>query len=446
MVWGGCRGAEKGRILPGMADLERRRISRRDFLSRAVGLAAFSIVPSHVLAGRKGKRPSDTITRAVIGTGAMGKSHIIWNDEEKPPVTLAVCDVDENHLAAGLKRAGRGCDPYRDFRRVLERKDIDTVHVVTPPHWHALIAIAAMQAGKDVYCEKPVTRFMREGNAIMDAVHRYGRMFQINSYGRSEFVALRKVVAAGLLGHPLTARIGPRYDCPFKVKEWSGRVNLKPEKIPAALDYDMWLGPAPFKPYHYHRVHRSFRGYWDYDGGGLGDMGMHHIDPVQYALGKDETGPATIEAHAPWPPHPDAVGMWGRVTFTYDDGTRIILESDEWGEREKEKHAFIEGPKGKVLKREERDTEPAGLFERAASLYVPPRNRSWDDAVRSRDNSNSAKPNAVEGHRTVTLIHLANIAIRAGRKLNWDPQAERFIGDEAANRFLDVPMRAPWHL
>ena len=423
-----------------------RKLSRRQFLTGAAGLAAFSIVPAHVLAARPGKRPSDTITRAVIGTGAMGKSHIIRNDEEKPPVTLAVCDVDENHLAAGLKRAGPKCDGYRDFRRVLERKDIDTIHVVTPPHWHALMAIAAMQAGKDVYCEKPLTRFMREGSALVDAVSRYGRMFQINSYGRSSFVDLRKVVEAGLLGRPLTARIGPKYDCEFKIKEWSGRTNLKAEKVPSVLDYDMWLGPAPVKPYHHHRVHRSFRGYWDYDGGGLGDMGMHHIDPVQYVMGKDNEGPLTIEAHAPWPPHPDAVGMWGRVTFTYADGDRIILEGDEWGEREEEAQAFLEGPKGKVLKRKERETEPAGLFAQAEALRIPPRDRSWDDAVRTRDNSRSSKPNVVEGHRTVSLIHLANIAIRTGRKLTWDGKAERFVGDEAANGFLDVPMRAPWHL
>ncbi len=422
------------------------KIGRRDFIRTGLGAALFSIVPAHVLAGRTGKRPSDVITRGVVGTGGMGQWHITPNEEDKPPVTLAVCDVDSEHLARGLKRAGEGCDPYEDFRRVLERKDIDVIHIATPPHWHALIAIAAMQAGKDVYCEKPLTRFMVEGNAVIDAVKRHGRMFQINSYGRSDYVRLRRLVASGLLGSPLTVRVGPKYECNFKVAEWSGRTDLKPQKIPSQLNYDFWLGPAPFKPYHPHRVHQSFRGYWDYDGGGLADMGMHWLDPIHYILGKDGTGPTTIEAEAPFPPHPDACGMWGKVTLSYADGDKILLLSDEWGEKEEEKHAFIEGPKGKVLERWENKTDPPGLFEQAADFPVPDRSRTYEQAVKTRDNSNSAKPNAEEGHRTVALMHLANIAIRTGRKLRWDPVKERFIGDEAANGFLNVPMRAPWHL
>ncbi len=422
-------------------------MSRREFIGQAaVTVAAFTIVPSYVLAGRRHRPPSETVTRAVIGTGGMGMHHVIANGDDKPPVTLAVCDVDQDHLADGLKKAGRGCEGYSDFRRVLERKDIDMVVVATPPHWHALISIAAAQAGKDIFCEKPVTKFIREGQVVIDAVQRYGRVFQINTYGRPGAVKLRRLVASGLLGSPLTVRLNRRFDCNFKIKEWSGRTDLKPEAVPSELDYSMWLGPAPFKPYHPHRVHQSFRGYWDYDGGGLADMGQHWIDPIQYALGKDDTGPVKIEAYAPWPQHPDAVGLWGRVTFTYEDGTRIILESEEWGEVEPGDHAFIEGPKGKVLERKKTDTDPPGLFEQSASYPVPPRRHSFEDAVRLRDNVNVLKPNAWEAHRSVSLIHLANIAIRTGRTLQWDPVAERFIGDKGAQRFLDIPMRAPWHL
>ncbi|MEK7767033.1 MAG: Gfo/Idh/MocA family oxidoreductase, partial [bacterium] len=398
-----------------------RRITRRAFLRAAGGVALFSIVPARVVAGlKRGRRPpSETVTRGVIGTGGMGMSHVTEHKAGETPETLAVCDVDRDHLASGLKKAGPACTGYSDFRRVLERKDLDVIHVATPPHWHALISIAAMQAGKDVFCEKPMTRFHREGLAVIAAAKRYGRMFQLNSYGRGDFVRLRRLVASGLLGSPLTARVSPRFGCNWKLKQWSGRTDLVPKPVPDSLDYDFWLGPAPFKPYHPHRVHQSFRGYWDYDGGGLGDMGMHWLDPVQYVLGKDGTGPVTIEAQAPWPAHPDAAGLWGRVTLTYADGTRIILESEEWGPKDPDaaRRAFIEGPGGRVLGREGTETDPPGLFARSAAFPVPPRDRSFEDAVRSRDGSRSVKPNAEEGHRTVSLIHLANIAIRTGRTL-----------------------------
>ena len=424
-----------------------KRMTRREFLKRAsAGVALFSIVPGHVLGGRGRTPPSETVTRAVIGTGGMGMSHVEPNTKDAPLRTLAVCDVDKDHLANGLKKAGPGCQGYSDFRRVLERKDIDTIHVPTPPHWHALVSIAAMQAGKDVMCEKPLTRFIHEGRVVVETAARYGRILQVNSYGRGEYVKLRKLVASGLLGHPLTVRAYKRFGCNFKVKEWSGRTDLKPEPVPSALDYDMWLGPAPVKPYHPHRVHQSFRCYWDYDGGGLADMGQHWLDPIQYFLGKDDTGPVEVEAEGPWPPHPDATGMWGRVTLKYADGTKLILESEEWGAPEPGNPPFIEGPKGKVLERDSTETDPPGLFEQSESFPVLPREQSFEEAVKSRDNSNISKPNAAEAQRSSTIFHLANIAIRTGRKIHWDPVAERIIGDEGANRFVNQPMRAPWHL
>lgn len=439
-----------GRVKPFRMPAWGRKRTRRSFLKGAAAAGVFSIVPSYVVAGlRSGRRPpSETVTRGTIGIGWMGINHVVENPKDGPAEQLAVCDLDTDHLADGMRKAGRGCEAYHDFRRVLERKDIDVIHVSTPPHWHALVSIAAMQAGKDVFCEKPMTRFHREGLAVIETVERTGRIFQLNTYGRSDYVKARQVVASGLLGAPLTARVNRRFGCNFKVAEWSGRHDLKPQPVPKVLDYDFWLGPAPLKPYHPHRVHKSFRGYWDYDGGGLGDMGMHWIDPVQYILGKDDEGPVRVEAEAPFPAHPDATGMWGRITYAYADGTRIILESEEWGppDPQAKERAFIEGPRGRILEREGTLTDPPGLFARADAYPVPSRDRSFEEAVRTRDGSNSAKPNAWEGHRTVSLIHLGNIAIRTGRALTWDPVRQRIVGDDAAGRFLDVPMRAPWHL
>jgi len=425
-------------------------ITRRKFLRGAgAGAAVFTIVPRHVLGGTGYTPPSEVITRAVVGTGGRGTgAHVTVNREDKPPVTLAVCDVDEQHLNRAKKKAGRSCDAYTDFRRVMERKDIDTIHIATPPHWHALVCIAAAEAGKDILCEKPLTKFIHEGRAVINAVNRYGRVLQLGTYGRfgkyhrfGPSKDLRKLIASGLLGSPVIVRVSKSQGFNWKVKQWSGKTNLTPQPVPSVLHYDMWLGPAPYKPYHRDRVHSKFRGYWDYDGGGLADMGQHYLDPVQYFLGKDDTSPVETEATAPWPPHPDAVGMWGRVTMKYEDGTTIVLESGEWGQKEKGNLPFLEGPKGKVFSYYK--TDPRGLFEKLRAYPDPPKMIGFQEAVRTRKQPGG---NAEVAHRSATLLYLANIAIRTGRKLRWDPVRERFVGDDEASRFVNIPMRAPWHL
>ena len=424
------------------------RISRRELLAVAAAGAAFSIVPRHVLGGPGRTAPSEVLTRGTIGTGAQGMTHVVANAADAPPVQLAVCDVDKARLARAAAKAGKGCEAYADFRRALDRRDVDIIHVATPPHWHALITIAAMQAGKDVLCEKPMTRFIREGRAVADAARRYGRVVMCNTFGRRGWQKVRKLVAGGLLGTPLRVYLGPRTGFGFKVRQWCGKTHLEAEAAPPELDYDLWLGPAAMRPYHPQRVHGGFRAYWDYDGGGLTDMGQHWLDPVQYCLGKDHTGPVEIQAHAPWPAHPEACGLWGRIILTYEDGATITLASGEWGEPEPENPPFIEGPRGKVFRTSKGGflSDPPELLERLAGFPDPPQLIDFAETVRTRSPAPGAQPNAEEAHRSVSLLHLANISIRTGRNLRWDPVAERVIGDDAANALADVPMRAPWHL
>jgi hypothetical protein len=223
---------------------------------------------------------------------------------------------------------------------------------------------------------------------------------------------------------------------------WTGCLGLPPERIPRGFDYDLWLGPAPWKPYTTHRTGPSFRGYWDYDGGGLADMGQHYLDPVQYLLDKDDTSPVTIEATAPWPQHPDVVGLWERVQMPYADGWRIILESREWGRQETRGKPFIEGPNGKVFQNFR--TEPARLAELVAELpEPPPQITSFNESIRTR------KPfalNEVNGNRSNLLVHLANCAIRTGRVLHFNPKTLRFEDDPGANRLACQPARGPWQL
>lgn len=410
--------------------------------------AALTAVPRFVL-GADQTPPSEIINHGIIGVGGMGMGHVGYVNGDKIGRLRAVCDLDEKHLARAMK-AGK-CKGYKDFREVLDRQDIDVIHVVTPPHWHALCSIAAAQAGFDVWCEKPMTRTIGEGQYVIDAVRRHNRIFRLNTWFRlysnfygmgSPVKPLKKLVQAGLLGWPLTVRVSPFTGFNWKLKMWTGRPSLEPQPVPPHFDYDMWLGPAPVKPYHPHRTHGSFRGYWDYDGGGLADMGQHYLDPVQYLLDKDHTSPVEIKAYAQWPPHPDAVRMWGRVEMKYDDGCRLILESAEWGDIQTKGKPYIEGPKGRIYQGFK--TDPPDLKEALKTLPDPdPQISDFNEAVKTRKKFGLNEEN---GNRSNMLVHLANAAIRTGRTLRFDPEAQRFIGDAEANRLVDQPMRSPWHL
>lgn len=420
----------------------KRVITRRKFIKRAISAtAAFTIVPRYVLGGQGYTAPSDQLTKAVIGVGGMGLGHLDYPGAR----LLAVCDVDENHLKRAMKIGGPGVAGYKDFREVLERSDIDIVHIPTPPHWHALISVAAAEAGKDIWCEKPMTRTIGEGQKVVEAVQENGRIFRLNTWFRfrSRFYGfgtpvkpIKKIVQNGMLGWPLKVTVSETTGFNWKF-HWFGKHNLKPQPAPKVLDYDMWLGPAPYKPYHPHRVHNSFRGYWDYDGGGLGDMGMHYLDPVQYILDKDNTSPVEIEADCPQQ-HPDACGSWRRIRLVYSDGCEIILD----GENKDKNAPFIEGPEGMLFKGLESNI--LGLKEKLATLPDPePQMTDFIESVRTR---RKFALNEENGHRTCTIVNLSKIAVRLGRSLRFDPDKQRFVGDEEANRFIHQPMRAPWQM
>lgn len=417
-------------------------IKRRDFLKKSITTTAvLTIVPRFVLGGQGYTPPSEQLTRAVIGVGSMGRVHLNYTDAR----LLAICDVDENHLKIAQDLVDPGVKAYKDFREVLERPDIDIVHIPTPPHWHALISVAAAEAGKDIWCEKPMTRTIGEGQKVAEAVQKYGRIFRINTWFRfeGEFYGcgstvkpIKKAVQGGFFGWPLKVTVSGATGFDWKFY-WVGKTYLRPQPVPMELDYEMWLGPAPYKPYNPHRVHGTFRGYWDYDGGGLGDMGMHYLDPIQYILGKDQTSPVEVEADCPQQ-HPDACGIWRRIRLKYDDGCEIILD----GEQKEEKVAFIEGPEGKLFKGLESDIPH--LKDKVAAFSDPdPQVTDFLEAVRNRD---KFALNEENGHRSCTLVNLSKIAVRLGRPLRFDPIKQRFIDDEEANRLINQPMRVPWHL
>jgi myo-inositol 2-dehydrogenase/D-chiro-inositol 1-dehydrogenase len=410
-----------------------KRITRRHFLTgSAAALATISIVPRRVL-GAPEIPPSETLGGALIGVGGQGPGTFSAMTQSCQSAGFKLEKVAE----CDVKWVGRADNKtrYTDFRRVLERKDVDVVAIATPPHWHALITIAAMQAGKDVLCEKPMTRFIAEGRAVIDAANRYGRIFQIGTFGRfgasrsKSSTLTRKILSSGLL-KKCEAVVIKRGN--LKVKEWSGLVNAKPQPVPPNLDWDMYVGPSPMKPYHPHRHGATHRGYWDYEGGGLCDMGQHYLDPFTWIHGKDNTAPVEIEPFAP-PAHPDACGMWGWVELKYADGFTLVFDSGEWGPRYDRKQ-----PRGVSL--DDLDEESR---KKIAETPDPEPLRTFGEAVRSRK---PAGGNPEAAHRTVTILHLANIAIRVGRKIQFDPIKEVITGDDEANRLANPPMRAPWHL
>jgi len=413
---------------------------RRSFLKKAgMTFVVFTIVPRHVLGGKGYTPPSEQLTKGIIGVGSMGRGHFGYEGTR----LLAVCDVDRKHLEEAVALARGKVDAYHDFRELLARPDIDIVHIATPPHWHGIMAKMAAEAGKDIWCEKPMTRTIGEGIKVVEAVRKHGRMFRLNTwfrfkdnfYGMGTTVKpLKKIVDSGVLGWPLKVTVSGITGFDWKFY-WSGLHNLKPEPVPPELDYDFWLGPAPWKPYNPERVHAKFRGYWDYDGGGLGDMGQHYLDPVQYLLGKDNTSPVYVEIDAPQQ-HWDAVGSWRRITYTYADGCKIVLD----GENRDKDAAYIEGPYGKIFKGLRSDIPD--LQKLIDSLPDPePQITTFTESVITRK---KFALNEENGHRSCTIVNLGVIALRLGRNLKYDPVEQRFIDDEGANRLINQPMREPW--
>ena len=432
------------------------KMNRRSFITKgAAGAALFSIMPREVLGKMGGNNsyiaPSDQLTRGLIGVGGIGRSASHFVSDQNCRL-VALCDVDQKHLDSAVSAAkqkwGDDIKAYHDFRELINDPNVDIVHIATPPHWHGLMSVIAANAGKDVFCEKPMTRTIGEGKRVEEAIKRNGRVFRLNTWFRfkdtfyglgTEVKPLKKLIQSGMLGWPLKVTVSGATGFTWKFF-WIGKDNLTPQAVPSELNYDMWLGPAPFKPYNAHRVHQTFRGYWDYDGGGLTDMGQHYLDPVQYMLGKDKEFPVKVEIDAPQQ-HYDAVGIWHKITYTYADGCQIVLEGE--GYESKGKLAYIEGPKGKVFKGFE-CTIP-DVMNKLNELPDPePQRTDFLECVRTRQKFALNEDN---GHHSCTLVNMGAVGLRLGRRvLNFDPKTQTFIGDAAANALINQPMRGEWRL
>ena len=446
--------------------------TRRSFLKGAAAIGAFNLVPAKVLWGADA--PSNQLTRALIGFGSIAHSenHLPFKGSR----LVGLCDPDQLRVAEGLEAAEKNgwgkVKAYNDFLELLADPGVDIVHICTPPHWHGVQSLMAARAGKDIWCEKPMTRTVGEGKRVMDYVKAKGRMFRLNTwfrfqggfYGFGTMVKpIRQVVEGGVLGKgPLRCVFGAGQGFSWKFY-WSGKVNLDPEPCPKTFDWDMWLGPAPWKPYNKHRTHGTFRGYWDYDSGGLGDMAQHYLDPLQYLLCKDETSPVKVDYVGP-KQHPDVVGRFGRITLTYADGTEVILDGDESLKDEpllRGANGVTVWPVGKLdgkvinggwTNEDVAKTQFFGMLDaNGVKIDVPSLLKSLPEpAAQQTDFIDSVRTrrkfclNEETGFRSCTMFNLAIAAERLGRGFEFDPVKLVAKGDEAANRFLYQEMREPW--
>jgi predicted dehydrogenase len=425
-------------------------LGRREFLKQSVFSLGASvlppmIIPADTLRLEDHPAPSDRVVVGVIGTGDLGRRHHLANmllKNERVEVA-AVCDVDRNHRdEAGQTvrtATGKRIGIYHDFRRLLEQKDIQAVLIATPDHWHALTAIAAMEAGKDVYCEKPLSLTIDEGKAMVAAARRYGTVFQTGSQQRSDerFRQACELVRNGKIGTlvKVTTHIGG-----IGPGEWEA-----PRTPPAELDWNFWLGPAPYAEYSPNRCHYEFRWYLDYSGGKMTDWGAHHIDIAQWGIGAEGSGPVEVDGKGEFfemGPH-DVPGDF-EIRYQYASGVELICYSRG------ENGVKFYGTKGWVfVNREKIEASDSEILRTEwgshdIRLYKSDHHHNnWLDCIASRERCIC---DVEIGHRSITVCHIGNISMLLRRPLKWDPVKEEFVGDEAANRMMSRPMRSPWHL
>ena len=425
-------------------------VTRRKLLQKGTGWAVGAVAAPYVitgtaLGGQSQPSAANRITLGFIGVNWMGGGHLDMLLTNKRVHTRAICDIDKDHLDKALAKAGPDCKGYHDYRELLARPDIDAVVIATPDHWHALCAIHACEAGKDVYCEKPLSLTIREARAMVNAARRNGTVFQVGSQQRSgsNFRLACELVRSGRIGKLQWAKVA--------IGEGPTCGHEPPQPVPPTLDWNTWLGPAPWAEYTPKRCHVDFRWLYDYSGGKMTDWGAHHNDIVQWGFGTDHTGPVKIEPISATFP---TTGLWNTATsfevkHTYANG--LVLHTCSQGVN----GVWFQGTDGWVevnrgyLKTSDPaiEKEPLGaadvhLYRTSAEDYAG-HHDDWLNCIATR-----RRPicDVEIGARSAVICHLGNIALRTGKTIHWDPDKEIVTNDPSLNRWLANPYRAPWRI
>ncbi len=442
-----------------------RGFTRRDFVKAAgATIVAPAIVPSSVLGANA---PSNRIHVAFIGCGNQSRVDLPGMLRLKDAQVVAVCDVNrgshgyslpEHFLGrepaqkkvdqyyAGKTRSGtyKGCDAYRDFRDVLARDDVDAVMIATPDHWHALATVMACEAGKDIYCQKPLSLTIHDGQQMVQAVRKHGRILQTGSQHRSRAKVRRvcELVRNGRIGEV------KRVIAMVTGSSAGPGPGWKEMPVPEGFDYDMWLGPAPDAPYHIDRCLYRFRFHLDYSGGQVTNLGAHSNDIAQWALGTEDTGPVEFEdLGSEWPSegHLYTTAMKTNFRARYASGVELICRTQApgFGVRFEGTEGWIQYAHYKI------EASSDAIIDSVIGpdeIHLPVSDdhyRNFLDSVKSR--KDPIEP-VETGHRTASICHVGNIAMRLKRKLQWDPQQEMFVNDDEANQMLRRPYRKPWKI
>lgn len=431
-------------------------MNRRHFLKHSTATTLLSTAAGAVTLSRAQANPNDRIAIGVIGVGKQGVSDFTKAMKFPQTQMVAMCDVVAERRENGRKIANDyyaklnnqpgydGVKTYEDFRELLARDDLDAVMVVTPDHWHAIPVVAAAKAKKDIYCEKPISRTIAEGRAMVKAVQDNRIVFQTGSQQRSEYDGKFRIAAElvrnGKIGQVISVNIGigdPNVPC-----------DLPEEAIPEGTNWDLWLGPAPMRPYNQilcpQGVHNHFpawRRYREYAGGSVADFGAHHFDIAQWGLGTDDTGPVRLV-----PPQDEKANRGLRLV--YANGVEMF-HGGPGGTTWIGTNGIVSVDRGRL------DTVPGDLIEKNP---IDEKGLKLENA--GGKNGFSHLANWIEniekrgrcicheeiGHRTASICHLTNIAYQLRRELRWDPKAEQFLDDAAANQLVSQEMRGDWKL
>ena len=419
-------------------------LSRRGFIKTlSASVAIPAIVPGSALGAGGAVAPSNRIAMGFIGTG--GRMNALFGAflPQRDVQAIAVADPRDGARQKAMRRTK--VDPkasYRDFRRLVARDDIDAVAIASPDYWHVPLSIAAIKAGKDVYCEKPLSNTISEGRILVETVKRYGAIFQHGTQLHSMATVRQacQLVRNGRIGELKQIVIGSP---PGKT---AGRPRS--EAVPDTIDYDLWQGPAPLRPYNSAVVNRT--GWYfisDYSQSGwIAGFGVHDLDIAQWAIGMGRTGPVEIEGRGVFP----ADGLYDTVltyelNFTYPNGVKLLMTDTS-----RNRHGVtFHGSEGKVYTRYAIETEPKSLARaefKPGDIHLyrsPGHQRDFLNCVKSRQEP--ATPAEV-AHRATSTALLGGIAVKLGRKLRWNPKTERFIDDPQADSLLTCAMRPPWRL
>lgn len=429
-------------------------VNRRGFL-RTSTVAAGTLYGGLVVSRALGQtaRASERVRLGVIGCGGMGRGDLdtfFLNPEVECPI---VCDVDDANLAEASKlverKRGKAPETTKDFRTILDRKDVDCVLVATPDHWHALPTVLACQAGKDVYVEKPLATSIREGRAMLTAAEKHGRVVQMGTQWRSSKSMAEAVdyVQSGKLGKVTLVRGWAYHD-------WLPACPKKPDgPVPSGVDYDLWLGPAPKRAFNPNRFHFNFRWFWDYAGGLMTDWGVHLINVMLWAMGPQPprsvmSSGGNLNVDEAWETPDNQIAVYEfpdyLLVWEHKNGVGIGLNSRPWGISFTGSKAtlFLTDAGWEVQSERRKEGEEPKKFAGSGDAR-PAHVRNFLDCVKSRQ---QPVENLKVGHHVSTVAHLGNVAQRAGRKIYWDAEKERVKDDKAADRLIGVEYRAPWKL